>query len=340
MTGYLVLVFGALLTGLALAVLFFITYSILQEYRGDRVPMLLYHRLLPKDRVQTNGLTEFDKSYVTFDTAFNEQMTYLWHNHYTTISLDEFLAYQDGRSTLPSKPIMITFDDGFASNYHYAFPVLKKLGMVATIFVTPDAESGNFKKYKSTDSPLSAAQLCEMSESGISIQSHGMTHRYLMGLDANTVRWELTESKHALEKIVENPVSYLAIPSGAYDRTVRKLAIETGYKAIFCMLKGTNNRSSDRYALRRLVIGRDFNIDDFRQSLRSSTATYLRIESGIQNALLYLLGPGGLDGLRDLIYESRLGPVLTQSRHRRLVPGFAAFVVLLSSLIIVLYRFF
>lgn len=341
MTLYLIPTFGAVLAGFALAAVFFVAYSILQEYRRDRVPMLLYHRLLPKDRVQANSMTEFDRSYVTFDTAFNEQMTYLHQNHYTTISLDQFLAYQDGRSALPPKPIMVTFDDGFASNYHYAFPVLKKFGMAATIFVTPDTESENFKKYESTDSPLSVAQLCEMSANGISIQSHGMTHRYLMGLDADTVRWELLESKQVLEKIVRKPVSYLAIPSGAYDRTVRKLAIEAGYKAVFCMLKGTNNQRTDRYALRRLVIARDVSIDDFRRILRSSTASYLRIESSIQNALLYVLGPGGLDTLRDIIYESRLGSVLGHSQRRYLLPSFAVlFVLFFSSLVIVMSRFF
>ena len=329
-----------MLVGLALAAVLSVAYSILQEYRRDRVPMLLYHRLLSKDHVQANRLPAFDRSYVTFDTAFHEQMTYLRQNHYTTISLDQFLAFQDGRSILPPKPIMITFDDGFASNYHYAFPVLKKFGMTATIFVTPDTESENFKKYASIDSPLNAAQLREMSQNGISIQSHGMTHRYLTGLDAKTVRWELLESKRTLEKITKKPVSYLAIPSGAYDRTVKRLAIESGYKAVFCMRKGTNNKKSDRYALRRLVIGRDVSIGDFRRMLQSSTAACVRLEGGVQNALLYLLGPGRLDALRDLLYDSRLGSHLGAGQQRYLVHGFAALMVLFSSLVIVLYRFF
>jgi peptidoglycan/xylan/chitin deacetylase (PgdA/CDA1 family) len=341
MTVYLVPMFVTVLAGFALAAFFFVVCSILLEYRRDRVPMLLYHRLLPKDRVQANSMTEFDRSYVTFDTAFTEQMTYLHKNHYTTISLDEFLAYQDGRGALPPKPIVVTFDDGFASNYHYAFPVLKKFGMTATIFVTPDTESENFKKYQSTDSPLSATQMCEMSANGISIQSHGMTHRYLMGLDENTVRWELLESKRVLEQIIGKPVSHLAIPSGAYDRTVRKLAIAAGYKAVFCMLKGTNNKRSDRFALRRLVIARDLSLDDFRRILGSSTASYLRLESSIQNALLHLLGPRGLDALRDTIYESRLGSILRHSQRRHLVRSFAVLVVLFfSSLAIVVSRLF
>jgi peptidoglycan/xylan/chitin deacetylase (PgdA/CDA1 family) len=339
---YLTLTAGVLLGGIALFVSGYVVYSAVQEYRCDRVPALLYHRLISRDHAPVGKPRSFDRSYVTYDTVFAKQMAYLHKERYTTIALDEFLAYLEGRSPLPPKPIMITFDDGFGSNYHYAFPILKKYAMRATIFVTPDQQCENFRKYAATDSPLTHAQIREMSEYGISIQSHGMTHRYLTELESDVVRWELTESKKALETILEKPIEFLAIPSGAYNRSVRRLAKEAGYKAVFCTLKGSNNKKSDRYALRRLVIGQEITISDFRRILRPSTACFLRLTSAAQNILLVTLGPRGLDRLRDFLYGSWLGPVLTRGQLRCLVPILGAIILLtlISSSIWVLRRNF
>jgi hypothetical protein len=105
---------------------------------------------------------------------------------------------------------------------------------------------------------------------------------------------------------------------------VKNLAKEAGYKAVFCMLKGTNNKHSDRFALRRLVVGQDFTIEDFRRMLRPGTASYLRIESFLQNALFVLLGPAGLDALRDFLYHSCFGSFLAAGKIKYWLSGFAA----------------
>jgi peptidoglycan/xylan/chitin deacetylase (PgdA/CDA1 family) len=335
---YLAVTSGVLVIGGVLVLFYYMAYSILQEYRRDRVPALLYHRLISREKTTFAQLTNHDRSYETYDSVFNDQMAYLYREGFKTISLDQFLSYQKGLIHLPPQSIMLTFDDGFASNYYYAFPVLKKYGMTATIFVTPDTESENFKRYRSTDSPLNQEQMREMSEQGISIQSHGMTHRYLTDLEPDVVRWELTESKKVLEQILGKPVQYLAIPSGAYNRTIRKIAHEAGYKAVFCMLKGSNNKKSDLYALRRLVIGRDLNMEDFRRILQPAAASYLRLTSSLQNALLFLLGPAGLDALRDRLYGIGLGPMLTRGQVRYFVPCLGAAALLFLVLLAWIFR--
>lgn len=314
-------------------------YSVIVEHRQDRVPVLLYHRLISKQNRHWAEDGNIDRSYAIFDTDFAAQMDYLDRSGYSTITLDEFIAYQKGDHALPPKPIVITFDDGFASNYHHAFPILKKHGMTAIIFATPDTESENFKKYATSDAPLTISQMREMSENGISIQSHAMTHRYLTELDPETIRWELAESKRVLKEKVGKKVSYLAIPSGAYNRTVKNLAKHTGYTAVFCMLKGTNNKHSDRFRLRRLVVGQDFSIEDFRRMLLPGPASYLRIESFLQNTLFVLLGPAKLDALRDFLYRSCLGSFLAAGKIKYLLSGFAAlWAILFAGLLIFLSR--
>ena len=295
-------------------------HSVLQEYRRDRVPALLYHHFIPKGKIDGN----YDPVCFCYDTAFAEQMNYLYEKGYSTISLDDFLAFKEGKQALPSKPIIVTFDDGFMSNYLYAFPILKNYGMKATVFVTVDQDSENFKKYGAIDFPLTPEQLREMSDYGISIESHTMTHRYLTELETKVVRWELQESKRSLENMVKRPVKFLATPSGAYNKTVRQLAKEAGYKAVFGALKGSNNISSDPYALRRVVIARDFSIEDFEQILKPSALLQLRLTSFLQNLLLSILGPGRFDAFRDTLYQTRFARFLIRGQLRYLVGGMVA----------------
>src|SRR5215471_2308512 len=91
---YFLIVSGFLLAGGGLFVLSYVVYSVLQEFRADRVPALLYHRLISSHGIGTNQAAGYDRSYVTFDTAFADQMAHLHREGYTTISLDDFLAYR------------------------------------------------------------------------------------------------------------------------------------------------------------------------------------------------------------------------------------------------------
>jgi peptidoglycan/xylan/chitin deacetylase (PgdA/CDA1 family) len=313
---YIFAIFAAGLLGPIAFLIGYGLYTVLQEYRRDRVPALVYHRFLPKEKVDRGEIINHEPTYVSYDTAFAEQMAYLHGEGYTTISLDDFVAFQEGRASLPPKPIILTFDDGFMSIYRYAFPVLKLHRMKATVFVTPDPESENFTKHAAVDSPLTLEQMREMSDYGIAIESHGMTHRYLTEMPPELVHWELEESKSVLEGIVGKPVQYLAIPSGAYNRTVRKLAKEVGYKAIFGMMKGSNHARSDRYALRRMVIARDFTLADFRAVLHPAATCYLRLISFLQNLLLSLLGPRRLDVLRNCLFRMKLARLLIHGQLR------------------------
>lgn len=337
---YLLLLFGIVAGGGTLGAVGWVIYAMLQEHRKDRVPALLYHHFAPKQRAPGTQ-PNYDPVYFCYDTAFDEQMSYLRREGYSTISLDDFVAFQRGAKTLPAKPIILTFDDGFVSNYLYAFPILKKYGMTATIFMTVNRDAENFKKYASIDAPLTDLQLQEMSDYGIAIESHSMTHRYLSELQPEVIRWELAESRKSLAQTLRKAVRFLAIPSGAYSAAVKRLVRETGYEAAFCMLKGSNNRSSDPYALRRFVIARDFTLDDFRRTLQPGTGCYLRLTSSLQNALGIVLGPGGLDALRNLLYRSRLGTSLIRGQLKYVVPGIAAIaVVIFIGLLLVLRNHF
>jgi peptidoglycan/xylan/chitin deacetylase (PgdA/CDA1 family) len=306
MLHFLLLSFVTVSSAVLLVIGILILKAWLEEARKDRIPTLLYHRFLPWEKVRNGEIKDDEPVYTSYDMRFEEQMRYLYENGYHTISIAEYVEHVKNGGILPIKPVIITFDDGFESNYLYAFPQLRKYQQTATIFMTADKKSENFRKYDYVDKPLSNDQLIEMQTAGISIQSHSMTHVYLSELSEEAVRWELSESRKALETLLRSPIEFLAIPSGAYNGRIKRIAKETGYKAVYCMKKGSNNDGSDLFALRRMVIRRDFTIEDFKRSLEPFGAFQDRITGYAQGVLLKVLGPSHLWKFRSGIYKTRL----------------------------------
>jgi len=305
-----------------------VLYAWVQEHRSDRIPVLLYHRFLSKTAFDRGEIASTERTYVCFDTDFAAEMQYLHDQGYTTLHLDEFLDVLEGRRPRPARPIVVTIDDGFRSVYLHAFPVLKRLGMKATFFVTPDPGSANFLKNAPLDVPATREELREMSDHGVAIESHGMTHRYLTRLDPATARWELSESKRVLADWFGKPVRFLAIPSGAYSGAVKRLTRATGYELVFASRKGTNHPRSDRFALRRLVVGRGFGAGGMAHLLRPGTGFQLRLASTAQNAVQGVIGTGGLDRLRLVILGLPFGPALIRRPLRLVAVAFGALLVL------------
>ena len=88
------------------------------------VPVLMYHHVLSQDSFIASSIKNFD-----------EQMKYLYENGWKTLSIDEFYQYKLGKLKLPKKSVFITFDDGWRDNFIYAYPILKKYNLRATLFV-------------------------------------------------------------------------------------------------------------------------------------------------------------------------------------------------------------
>ena len=94
-----------------------------------KVPILFYHKISrpnPKAKVMDLYVTPYN---------FQRQMSYLKWRGYKTITLDELRGWLSSGKKLPARSIILTFDDGYEDNYTYAFPILKKIGFTATIFL-------------------------------------------------------------------------------------------------------------------------------------------------------------------------------------------------------------
>jgi peptidoglycan/xylan/chitin deacetylase (PgdA/CDA1 family) len=99
---------------------------------AEAVPVLMYHSIAPE-------ITDWAFSYLsTAPEIFEDQIATLQRSGFNTVSLPELYEYVAGRRRLPPKALVITFDDGYLDNWVFAFPILKKYGFKATVFISTD----------------------------------------------------------------------------------------------------------------------------------------------------------------------------------------------------------
>ena len=187
--------------------------------RADvKVPVLLYHNF-----VTTVPETDPDNyNYINTPQSFEENIKIFLENGYTIISMQDLADCNSGKAELPSKPIIITFDDGYYSNYEYIYPILKKYNVKASIFIITD----NIGKEVDGIKYLGWEECLEMQNSGlIEIFSHSKKHVFYNKLPVRELRDDVIESYKLIEKILgKQELHVFAYPYGAYtDETVRTL---------------------------------------------------------------------------------------------------------------------
>ncbi len=207
-----------------------------------QLPILGYHRVGPfqRDHVPTVSAE-----------AFERQLATLERRRVRMLSLDEAVAALEHHDPLPRHSAAITFDDGYVETYTVAWPILRRVGFPAAVFVTP-GEVGR-PGFATWD------QLVEMSRDAITIGSHTMHHSYLPLVSEDRLPEELIHSKAVIEERLGRPVRYLSYPIGGYPPLAQVVAKQAGYQAAFTTNRGVS-RAVDRYALRRIkVTERDTN---------------------------------------------------------------------------------
>lgn len=217
-----------------------------------KIPILFYHKI---NRIHPDA--KVGNLYVAPGDFYN-QMRYLKWRGYTTISLDEVLNGISLKGKLPKRPVVLTFDDGYEDNYTYAFPILKKFGFTATIFlITRDIRglSGWKDSEETIQEPLlSWDHIKEMADYGIDFQSHTHTHPSLPKLDAQKIKEEIVVSKEIMEKQLQKKVDFLCYPYGHFNSQVIQIVKENGYRGALTVDRGLVHENDDPYTLKRIGI--------------------------------------------------------------------------------------
>ena len=199
------------------------------------VPIMMYHQVNYTDRTQPNWVSPQN---------FEWQMAYLKKHGYRVIRLAELVEAIEADKPLPKKSAVITFDDGYENNFTQAYPILRKYGFPAIIFVASDKVN--------TEQYLTWEQIKEMVAGGIDIGSHTRTEAYLPDLLVERQRNEIKASKDILEENLEIPVEYFAYPIGGFSESIKEMVREAGYKAACATNRGYDRFNKDVYELNRI----------------------------------------------------------------------------------------
>lgn len=214
-------------------------------------PFIFYHKIadVPRDARIRGGFTPLQR--------FAKQMAFLKKQGFIFYTASEITDYFREHGSFPHKGLAITFDDGWKDNYENAFPVLRRLGVKATIFLIPSCIGQVSTKAQSEGESglphLSIQEILEMSKHGIEFGSHTLNHKLLHQLPADEVKYEVEESKRQIEALLDKPCKVFAYPGGHFNERARRSVKEAGYTSAFTTIYGATDHF-DFYALNRTEI--------------------------------------------------------------------------------------
>jgi peptidoglycan/xylan/chitin deacetylase (PgdA/CDA1 family) len=213
------------------------------------VPALLFHRVGPSRPGTYPSLTVQPRRFEHF-------MGLLRDRGYTGVSARAWSAWRRGVATMPKRPILLTFDDGYADLGDYALPLLDRLGWGATVFIATSTVGGRsaWDEPEGAANPiLTAAEVRRWSARGVEFGAHGMTHSDLTLVDRETLLGEVLGSRDALAELLGRPVTSFAYPYGRYDDKVREV-VGSSFEVAFSTEEGLNDGETDRTRLRRTMV--------------------------------------------------------------------------------------
>ncbi len=205
-----------------------------------------------------------DQSLFVTPENFDKQMRYLKNKGYNVISLDEFVEGMKKQKRFKHSTVVITIDDGYKDNFIYAYPILKKYGFPAMIFVASD--------YIGTrDNFMNWDQVKVMLKDGISFGGHSRSHAYLPSIKEKDVLWnEIAGCKEVIEKQTGRPVDYFCYPKGGFKEETKMFVEKARYKGACTTNRGFDAfNKTDVYEIHRIKItNSDMNIPfSFRAKL-------------------------------------------------------------------------
>jgi peptidoglycan/xylan/chitin deacetylase (PgdA/CDA1 family) len=214
-----------------------------------------YHRFVDKVRRPDTEITPAD---------FEAQMKLLKDSGVTVIGMQDFLAWKRGEKNIPPRSAIITFDDGWKSQYEVAWPILKKYGYPLTLFIyTEGVRGGHFGGGEA----MTWEQLADMRDNSVDIEAHSKTHQDLRKPYDKVAKkrlsppeyeqWlhdEIVGSKELLEQRLGIKVDCFAVPYGFYNQHIKDVCKQAGYEAVFVVYGQPLTYTSPNDSLGRYMI--------------------------------------------------------------------------------------
>ena len=207
------------------------------------VPILYYHYIRinpnPRDRVGF-GLS-------TPPAAFRAQMQYLADHAFHVISLHQAVVAIQTHGGLPSRPVVLTFDDGYADFFSTAVPILQSHGFTATSFVISGRMGwGGY---------MTPSQIVAADGMGFTIGAHTVDHVALAAQVPSRASWEIKQSKLTLEGLLGHTVLDFAYPYGSFNLYDVAQAKSLGFETAVSTISGTWHSAGQLFRLSRTRVG-------------------------------------------------------------------------------------
>ncbi len=232
------------------------------------LPILCYHRFT--DQPRASHQLELTAA------AFEQQLRYLVENQYQFLSFADVAGIVRQGQPIPDRAVVLTIDDGYASVYDVAWPLLQKYRARATLFIYTD--------FIGAGAALNWGQLQTMAGSGlIEVQSHGKSHTSLSRLpqdqspDNYSARLleEVNGPKAQFQRHLGAAPVYLSYPYGNSSETAAQILEQAGYQLAATVTRGDNTTLSDPYLLHRTMIYDHHDLDDFASFVQGFKRTPL-----------------------------------------------------------------
>jgi peptidoglycan/xylan/chitin deacetylase (PgdA/CDA1 family) len=220
------------------------------------VPVLIYHHvktLKPSDDSIERGLT-------VLPSQFDGQLLYLRAAGYHVVTAEQLIQHLRTGSSLPPKPVVLTFDDGYTDMFQGVYQRLLRAHMRGAFFIVPS--------FLGTPRYLTWQQVQIMADHGMDIEAHTMTHPDLTRISPASVRWQLTESRRELQTRLHRAVRLFAYPYGANSPAVISAVARAGFQGAFTTQQGWISSNTHLLLEPRVYVDIDDTIRIFAGRLR------------------------------------------------------------------------
>jgi peptidoglycan/xylan/chitin deacetylase (PgdA/CDA1 family) len=230
------------------------------------IPILLYHSL-------TAEATQRYRRFSMDPGQFAEQMEHIAAGGFQTLTVAQLSAAMTGRTgSLPERPLLITFDDGFEDVYSVALPILTRLGLRSTAYIVTEQLGGKSRWLASEgegDRPvLTSGQVRDLDAAGVEIGAHGHRHLTLDEMPFSQAVAEIDTSRAVLEDIVGHPVLTFAYPHGYHTGRIKRYLQKSGFESACAVKQALSHQGDDRFALARAIVGSDIPMEHLDSWIR------------------------------------------------------------------------
>ncbi len=237
--------------------------------RGPRrpvpVPVLLYHAVMDDP---PSWIAEFSVA----PKEFAAHLDAVVDSGMTPVTIGVFADHLAGRASLPPRPVLLTFDDGFADLPGPTAEALAERALPATAYLTTGAVVPGGRSLLPPAPMMSLDAAAGLERRGVEIGSHTVTHAQLDTLSAEALAYELRTSKAVLEDALGHPVRHLAYPHGYNSAQVRAASARAGYETATAVRHALSSDRDDRYRIARLIVRRGHTVTDVEGWLAGSGA--------------------------------------------------------------------